>query len=159
MSSAQSFLNPKANFNTSSSICGTWTPRESPVDSRSSCPSQRSAVTSSCWTTACYVWKYAFYGSSLRSILIPKSVETMGLLCFYDCKSLREVTFEGRLKTGWDIFEGCLLFAVRVPFGTGLSRFHLPKDCWIEYFWPVVPRPWVHIYLRLDFSFWSETQG
>jgi hypothetical protein len=37
---------------------------------------------------------YAFYGSSLQSILIPSNVEILGSDCFASCGSLSSITFE-----------------------------------------------------------------
>jgi hypothetical protein len=38
--------------------------------------------------------KEAFFGTGLIEIIIPASVEVLGVMCFLDCGSLSSVTFE-----------------------------------------------------------------
>jgi hypothetical protein len=37
---------------------------------------------------------YAFQGSSLKSLVIPRNVEILGSSCFFDCPSLSSISFE-----------------------------------------------------------------
>jgi serine/threonine protein kinase len=77
----------------------------------------------------------ALRGSGLKSVQIPKSVEKICFRCFYECKSLCEVSFEGKSEIGLN-FGDCPLSVLRVPVGMNLSRCDVPRDCRIEYFEP-----------------------
>ena len=72
------------------------------------------------------IGEWMFYYSNLKSVFIPKSVETIEKMAFYACKSLTYVTFEkgSQLKTigGWSsydyfgAFAGCIsLTSIEIP--------------------------------------------
>jgi hypothetical protein len=64
---------------------------------------------------------YAFRGSDIRSILIPRSVERIGESCFEGCTSLCEVVCESesKLKT---IDDNAFRFCP-------VKRMEIPQEC------------------------------
>ena len=72
-----------------------------------------------------FVNDYAFKGSCIVTIIIPKNIKTLGAFAFKDCASLTEITFlvsvpiipSGFGSAGLG-FEGCPLGVIYIPFGT-----------------------------------------
>jgi hypothetical protein len=75
----------------------------------------------------------AFRYSGLKSIQIPKNVEKIDKDCFYGCKLLCEITFEGKPQSVRTFLPSSLSI-LRVPVGMDLSCFKVPESCRIEYF-------------------------
>jgi hypothetical protein len=78
---------------------------------------------------------YAFSRSGLKSIRIPKSVEFIGRECFYECKSLIEVIFEGEPNIESEAFGFCSVRTVKIPAALKLN-YSFPDDSRIEFLAP-----------------------
>ena len=66
------------------------------------------------------IGEYAFAGSAIKTVEIPKAVETIKEHCFYNCFSLKSVTFEYGCKLSVvtrSTFENCkILNSINLPY-------------------------------------------
>jgi hypothetical protein len=82
------------------------------------------------------IGNYGFFSSGVTSVAIPSSTEKIGEHCFWECKSLCELTLESGYKLkdiGVDCFAGCPLGSVKVP-AEFTFEYGWPEGCRIEYF-------------------------
>jgi hypothetical protein len=73
-----------------------------------------------------------FWGTDLKKIKIPWSVEFLGTKCFYGCESLSEVIFDGHVDViEEDAFHNCPVKYVEVGCGVNVN-YAFPTECRIK---------------------------
>jgi hypothetical protein len=79
----------------------------------------------------------AFMSCGLMRITIPSSVRWIASEAFCDCKSLREIIFEGIVPdVDVNSFLRCPIELIKMPRGMSLPNQDLPGGCRIEYICP-----------------------